>query len=107
MGETDPGVSMKRGTSLAGHGLKTKKRSREQKLALLLTILLTAIRRMKTLCTVQNQKYTIPMIFFKYKSFRKIGEPIYHFKNFNVNLLKFFQEKNLGKKKKKKKKKKS
>merc|ERR1712109_333770 len=48
--ETDPGVSMKRGTSLAGHGLKTKKRSRKQKLALLLTILLTAIRRMKTLC---------------------------------------------------------
>ena len=33
--ETDPGVSMKRGTSLAGHGLKTEKRSRKQKLALL------------------------------------------------------------------------
>ena len=48
--ETDPGVSMKGGTSLAGHGLKTKKRSRKQKLALLLTILLTAIGRMKTLC---------------------------------------------------------
>merc|ERR1712134_122729 len=31
-------------------GLKTKKRSRKQKLALLLTILLTAIRRIKTLC---------------------------------------------------------
>merc|ERR1712156_558767 len=60
---TDPGVLMKRGTPLAGHGLKTKKRSRKQKLALLMTILLTALRRMKTLCTVQN--YAIPMIFLK------------------------------------------
>merc|ERR1711879_1110347 len=67
--ETDPGVSMKGETSLAGHGLKTKKRSRKQKLALLLMILLTAIRRMKTLC--HCSKVHIPMIFLKI-SFQKI-----------------------------------
>ena len=75
--ETDPGVSMKRGTSLAGHGLKTEKRSRKKKLALLLTILLTAVRRMKTLCHCSKVRDFYD--FFQIIS-QKFGLLIYHFK---------------------------